>query len=45
MGDWLATLAEPLYGIVDLFLDSPVRGALMTLLVGGLAIAAALSLR
>lgn len=45
MSDWLATLTEPLYGIVDLFLDSPVAATVMTSLLGGLLAATVLSLR
>ena len=44
MGDWLMSLAEPIYGIVDLFLDQPIA-AIVTTSAFGLLIAAALSLR
>lgn len=43
MHEWLATLTDPFYGLVDLFLDSPVA-AVTTALVGGAIAAMLLSL-
>jgi hypothetical protein len=44
MDHWLTRLADPVYGIVDLFLDSPLV-ALATSAIGLLVGAALLSLR
>jgi hypothetical protein len=44
MVDWLSSLTDPLYGIVDLFLDSPVAAS-VTAALGVLVAAMVLSLR
>ena len=41
MDSWLTRLTEPLYGIADVFLDSPVAAVITTSALG-LAIAAVL---
>ena len=45
MDGWLTNLVEPLYGIVDMFLDRPFAAVLMTSLAGALFAAMVLSLR
>jgi hypothetical protein len=45
MGHWLGRLTEPIYGIVDLFLDSPMATLAMTSALGVLIAAAVLTLR
>jgi len=45
MADWLATLVEPLYGIVDAFLDRPFATVVTTSVAGLLIAAMVLSLR
>ena len=45
MDGWLTNLVEPLYGIVDLFLDRPFAAVLTTSLAGVLIAAVVLSLR
>jgi hypothetical protein len=42
---WLGTLAEPLYGIIDLFLDSPLAAVAMTSALGIVIAAMVLTLR
>src|SRR5262249_58261642 len=42
---WLGTLTEPLYGIIDLFLDSPLAAVVMTSAVGLVVAAMVLTLR
>jgi hypothetical protein len=45
MDHWLMRLADPVYGIVDLFLDSPFVALATTSALGALIAAAVLSLR
>ena len=45
MDGWLANLVEPLYGIVDLFLDRPLAAVLTTSVAGLLISAMVFSLR
>ena len=45
MDGWLTNLVEPLYGIVDLFLDRPFAAVLTTSVAGALFAAMVLSLR
>ena len=45
MSDLLATLTEPLYGIVDMFLESPITGTVTTLVLGGAVTAILVALR
>jgi hypothetical protein len=45
MDGWLTSLVEPLYGIVDLFLDRPLAAVLTTSVAGLLIAAAVMSLR
>jgi hypothetical protein len=45
MDGWLTNLVEPLYGIVDLFLDRPFAALLTTSVAGALFAAMVLSLR
>jgi hypothetical protein len=45
MDGWLETITEPLYGIVDLFLESPVSAMVMTLLFGAAVTGTLLVLR
>ncbi len=43
--DWLGALTEPLYGIIDLFLDSPLAAVAMTSALGVVIAAMVLTLR
>jgi hypothetical protein len=45
MDGWLAALVEPLYGIVDLFLDQPLAAVLSTSVAALLIAATILSFR
>jgi len=45
MDGWLASLAEPFYGIVDAFLDRPLATLLTTSVAGLLIAAVVLSFR
>ena len=44
MDHWLTRLADPVYGLVDLFLDSPLVVLVTASACGALLVAAALSL-
>jgi hypothetical protein len=39
MSDWLATLLEPFYGIVDMALDNPAGVTMLASLLAGLIVA------
>jgi hypothetical protein len=45
MEHWLGRLTEPIYGIVDLFLDNPLAAVAMTSALGILIAATVLTLR
>ena len=34
MDHWLGRLTDPIYGVIDLFLDNPLAAAVMTSLIG-----------
>jgi hypothetical protein len=34
MDHWLGRLTDPIYGVIDLFLDNPIAAAAMTSLLG-----------
>ena len=45
MDHWLGRLTDPIFGVIDLFLDNPLVATVMTSLIGVLVAAMVLTIR
>jgi len=45
MDHWLGRLTDPIFGVIDLFLDNPLVATVMTSLIGVLIAAMVLTIR